>query len=268
MRKKRTLSKKLVKLKRQWRLLVYGCVLVAVLGLLAFQYRSVWQGDLQIPNPQTNQSTKVTPTVTPTNTVQSTPTPTTTPEHTNSTWPVQLSYEQASSITVVVNKKHQLPADFVPEGGGLRIETQTALNNLIADAFAASYSLKLISGYRSYANQQSTYNYWVNLYGQTYADTISARAGHSEHQTGLAVDVGNGTCDLETCFGDSAAGQWVAANASSYGFIIRYPSGKESITGYQYEPWHLRYVGTSLAQELVDSGLTLDEHFNVPAGDY
>lgn len=192
-----------------------------------------------------------------------------------SNWPVQLTNSQASSLTVVVNKKHKLPQSYVPtlesiaKGGNLRPEATLAFNKLVADSDILGYGLKSISDYRSYQDQVSVYNGYVARDGQAQADTYSARPGHSEHQTGLAVDVGDGGgCSLQICFGQTAAGQWVAANAPNYGFIIRYPAGKQSITGYQYEPWHLRYVGVDLAKAVTASGKTLDEYFGVPAGDY
>jgi D-alanyl-D-alanine carboxypeptidase len=185
-----------------------------------------------------------------------------------SQWPVLLSLDQASSLTVVVNKKHKLPESYAP---GLRSVTSSALSQLTSAASSAGIGLKTISSYRSYATQVSTYNKWVNQSGQAAADTFSARPGHSEHQTGLAVDVGasnNSSCDLETCFGNTAEGKWVAANAQNYGFIIRYPNGKDAITGYQYEPWHLRYVGVDVAKAVVASGLTLDQYYGIEGGGY
>ena len=105
------------------------------------------------------------------------------------------------------------------------------------------------------------YSNYVKTYGQAAADTFSAKPGHSEHQTGLAVDLTTADqyCRLERCFGDTAAGKWLAANTPAYGFILRYPDGKEAATGYTYEPWHFRYVGPEFAKALVESGLTLDE---------
>ncbi len=195
------------------------------------------------------------------------------PAQTN--WPVQLTDEQAASLTVVVNKKHKLPSSYVPNlvavaGGQLRPEAASALQRLLSDAEAAGFSMKNISSYRSYQNQVSTYQYWVNTQGQAEADRGSARPGHSEHQTGLAIDLGNpdGSCELDACFGSSLAGKWLSAHASEYGFIIRYPEGKESLTGYQYEPWHLRFVGTEIAKAIISSGQTLDQYFNIEAGGY
>ncbi len=191
-------------------------------------------------------------------------------------WPVQLTSSEASSMTVVVNKKHKLPSDYVPDltdvgGGKLRPEAAQALTSLLFKANEAGVPMSVISSYRSYQTQVSTYNKWVNQSGQADADTFSARPGHSEHQTGLAVDLGesgSSACDLETCFGDTAAGIWLANNASSYGFIIRYPLGRDATTGYQYEPWHLRYVGVDAATAIAASGQTMDVYYGVTAGDY
>jgi D-alanyl-D-alanine carboxypeptidase len=105
--------------------------------------------------------------------------------------------------------------------------------------------------------------------GQAEADRTSARPGYSEHQTGLAfdVEVSGGKCHLEKCLGETPDGKWVAANAYKYGFIVRYPEGKENVTGYDYEPWHLRYVGTDLASEMhTKSVQTLEEFFNISGG--
>lgn len=192
-----------------------------------------------------------------------------------SKWPVQLSDAEAGSITVIVNKKHKLPSSYAPSlssvaGGQLRPEAASAFNNLLVAAKSSGLSsMKYVSGYRSYSTQQSLYNNYVARDGQAAADTYSARPGHSEHQTGLAVDVGNGGgCDLEICFADTAEGKWVASNAYKYGFVVRYPKGKESTTGYQYEPWHLRYLGVAEAAAVYNSGKTLEEYYGVTGGDY
>lgn len=202
-----------------------------------------------------------------------TATPSPAPEE--SKWPVQLSDAEAGSITVIVNKKHKLPSSYAPSlssvaGGQLRPEAASAFNNLLVAAKSSGLSsMKYVSGYRSYSTQQSLYNNYVARDGQAAADTYSARPGHSEHQTGLAVDVGNGGgCDLEICFADTAEGKWVASNAYKYGFVVRYPKGKESTTGYQYEPWHLRYLGVAEAAAVYNSGKTLEEYYGVTGGDY
>ncbi|PVZ58492.1 D-alanyl-D-alanine carboxypeptidase [Arthrobacter sp. H-02-3] len=123
-----------------------------------------------------------------------------------------------------------------------------------------------ISGYRSFSQQASLYNSYVSQYGQATADTLAARAGYSEHQTGLAMDIGNasGTCALQACFANTPAGQWAAKNCRDYGFIIRYPAGAEATTGYTYEPWHLRYVGKNVALDM-SSTETLEDYFGLEA---
>lgn len=193
-----------------------------------------------------------------------------------STWPVNISQQVASSSTVVVNKKHKLPDTYIPSplvsigGVQLRQDAKSAMDDLLAAASVAGYSLKILSGYRSYSYQANLYDSYVARDGKIAADTYSARPGFSEHQLGLAGDVGNsnGSCDLETCFGDSAAGKWIASNAQNYGFIVRYPRGKELETGYQYEPWHLRYLGIDIAKSVYSSGETLDQYYNITAGGY
>lgn len=201
--------------------------------------------------------------------------PTPTPPQPQPQTPTATPAGSADSIRVVVNKKHPLspldyaPADLVGVGGGqyARQTAAAALTSLFNGASAAGNPMHALSGYRSYATQTAVYNNYVRTDGQAVADTYSARPGHSEHQTGLAIDVGNGTCNLQICFGNTAAGKWLAANAHKYGFVIRYPNGKTAITGYQYEPWHLRYVGTDVATDMKAKGVvTLEEYFGVSGG--
>ena len=119
--------------------------------------------------------------------------------------------------------------------------------------------MPLLSGFRSYSTQKVLYNSYVQTDGVEAADTYSARPGHSEHQTGLAFDVGN----IDYGYGDTDAGRWLNDHAHEYGFIIRYLKGKESITGYVYEPWHIRYVGLNVASEIHTRGITLEEYLGV-----
>ena len=132
---------------------------------------------------------------------------------------------------------------------------------LVAAARAAGVTLRVGSGYRSYATQASLFASYVRQHGEAAASRFSSRPGHSEHQSGLAVDFAGAdqTCWVDDCFERTAAGKWLAAHAHEYGFILRYPKGKEKITGYQYEPWHFRYVGRELAGALQQSGLTMEE---------
>lgn len=160
---------------------------------------------------------------------------------------------------VVVNKSFALPPTFGP--GALDPAVDAAFAAMRAEASAAGLSLWILSGYRSHAHQADNYNQRVANVGQEVADRGMARPGHSEHQTGLAIDVNS----LSTSFGATPTGQWVAANAHRFGFVIRYPDGKEGVTGFKYEPWHLRYLGVELATELTTSGLTLEERYGLPS---
>lgn len=186
------------------------------------------------------------------------------------------SIDVPSSLWVVVNKKRSLPSNYEPKnlvasanGEQIRADANGALSKLLADGKAAGIELRILSGYRSYAHQDSLFNSYVSQDGQSKAETYSARPGYSEHQTGLAADLGTGICDLEACFGDTAEGKWLAKIAHKYGFIVRYPKGKDNLTGYQYEPWHLRFVGKELAAELKKTGQTMEEFFGLaPAPNY
>ncbi|QJU08303.1 D-alanyl-D-alanine carboxypeptidase family protein [Candidatus Saccharibacteria bacterium oral taxon 488] len=143
----------------------------------------------------------------------------------------------------------------------LRAVLMPDLEKLVAAAGSAGVTIYVGSGYRSYATQASLFASNVRQHGEAKANRFSSRPGHSEHQSGLAVDFGgiDRACWVEDCFERTAAGKWLAAHAHEYGFILRYPKGKEKITGYQYEPWHFRYVGRELAGALHQSGLTMEE---------
>lgn len=197
----------------------------------------------------------------------------------------QYSLNDPTSIWVIVNKPRPLnpvsyaPPDLIVPNVPLRVpgnETMQvrkavaeALEQLFTAAKADGLQLMLASGYRSYTYQVNLYNGYVQSQGQASADQASARPGHSEHQTGLAADIepANKKCELEACFGQLPEGAWLASNAYKYGFIIRYPADKVPITGYEYEPWHVRYIGTPLAIELHKSDVkTLEEYFDVRGG--
>ncbi|WP_249295646.1 M15 family metallopeptidase [Agrococcus sp. Marseille-Q4369] len=192
--------------------------------------------------------------------------------------------DTGASLQVVVNKRRPLqPPDYRPElvavssaqeGGELvRPELDAALaamsHVMRAEIGEGTF---VFSSYRGYERQAELYSGYVARYGQAEADTTSARPGHSEHQTGLAIDVSGtgGACRLATCFGDTAAGRWLAEHAWQHGFVVRYPRGLEHITGYEWEPWHLRYVGVEVSTAMHESGAaTLEEHFGLePAPDY
>lgn len=197
----------------------------------------------------------------------------------------QYSLTDPASIWVIVNKQHSLiPKTYIPndlvvpavplrvpgnESMQVRKVTGSALGAMVKAAKQDGQNLMLSSGYRSYTYQVGLYDGYVKTQGQATADTQSARPGYSEHQTGLAADLEpvSRKCELEACFGTTPEGQWVAANAYKYGFIIRYTTGNEDITGYEAEPWHVRYIGTELATEMHTKGIaTLEQFFNVSGG--
>lgn len=163
---------------------------------------------------------------------------------------------------LVVNKKHPLPVNYAPG------EDPTAvgqLNKIIREMQRLGYDINDdYSGFRTYEYQKYLYEGYVASDGQEAADTYSARPGYSEHQTGLTFDLKHWDGTLVT---KEAEAQWIAENAADYGFIVRYQVGKEHITGYQAEPWHLRYIGDE-AMNIYNSGLTLEEYLGVEGGDY
>jgi D-alanyl-D-alanine carboxypeptidase len=181
-------------------------------------------------------------------------------------------------ILVLVNKRFGLPADYRPadlvepkvpfifEGWDekrlMRKEAADALERMFAAAQKDGIHLAGVSGYRSYQTQKALFEYYVRTQGEEYARKYSAEPGHSEHQTGLAMDVSGSTgqCAADDCFAGTPEAEWLAKHAPDFGFIIRYPKGKESVTGYNYEPWHLRYVGTAVSKEIAAKGLTLEEY--------
>lgn len=187
--------------------------------------------------------------------------------------------ETPSSLTLIVNKKRELPADYVPEdlvkpdvefssmGRSekklMRQEAADALEDLFRAAEEAGVELVAVSGYRSYERQQETYQSALKRKGAASTSRYNARPGQSEHQTGLAMDVSSPSvdCQLNESFGQTEAGHWLEKHAAEFGFIIRYEKGKEEVTGYSYEPWHIRYVGKELANILKQKGMTMEEYF-------
>lgn len=181
----------------------------------------------------------------------------------------QQGIEQIDGITyvngiLIANKTYSLPSDYDPQG--LTNETYNAFQELAAGAANDGLNIYLSSGYRSYSYQNEIYNNYVYWYGQETADTFSARPGHSEHQTGLAIDVNT----IDDSFAGTPEAIWLEEHCIEYGFIIRYPKGKSSITGYKYEPWHIRYVGKDVAQAVHDAAvacgdptLTLEEYLGI-----
>ena len=185
---------------------------------------------------------------------------------------------EPDSITVFVNKDYALPGDYVPddlvkpdvnyynglaERRYLRKEASKALEKMFEAAKEDGIYLYGVSGYRSYARQKTIYGNNINRKGKNETNKASAKPGHSEHQTGLSIDISISSLggDLVEEFGTTDAGKWVAKNGHKYGFIIRYPKGKEKVTGYSYEPWHIRYVGKDLAKYLYKNKLTMEEYY-------
>lgn len=160
---------------------------------------------------------------------------------------------------LVVNKTYSISSNYYP--GDLTSETRSNMNNMFADAKAIGLNIYLSSGFRSYNSQNYIYNDYVSRDGKEMADTYSARAGHSEHQTGLAFDVNQ----INDTFIGTPEANWLSANCWKYGFILRYPEGKTNETGYKYESWHFRYVGTDLAKKLYNDGdwITLESYFGI-----
>ena len=157
---------------------------------------------------------------------------------------------------LIANKSYSLPADYDP---GVSQEALDAFYEMQSDAAAEGLDIYISSDYRSYYDQERIYNSYVETDGQELADTYSSRPGYSDHQTGLAFDLNS----IDDSFGYTPESDWVAANAHKYGFIIRFPEGKEAYTGYQYEPWHIRYVGVEMAGKIYESGLSLEEYFGI-----
>lgn len=174
---------------------------------------------------------------------------------------------------IIANKTYGLPSDYVPTDtkvplDGVEYSYEGIVNTawdawqeLQAAASGEGLNIYISSGYRSYSCQEGLWNNYAARDGQEKADTYSARAGHSEHQTGWCFDLNT----ITDAFADTAEGKWVNENCYQYGFIIRYPKGKSDITGYKYESWHLRYVGKELAEELYNGGdwITMEEHFGL-----
>jgi D-alanyl-D-alanine carboxypeptidase len=185
-------------------------------------------------------------------------------------------YSKPDSIWTIVNKAHPISVDYIPEDlkipdvptrtdktkeeQSLRSIVATPVKNMFDAAAAAGHDLMIGSGYRSAALQKVYFDNLTASVGETAANQAIAYPGQSEHQTGLALDIStlSQSCYLDDCFATTADGLWLADNSYKFGFILRYPLSSEAITGYEYEPWHYRYVGIDLATALHESNLTLD----------
>ncbi len=193
------------------------------------------------------------------------------------------SLADPNSLWVVINKRRPIdPPSFVPAdlvgvsgvgaaGERLRRPAAAALATMARAAREDGAAFLVSTAYRSQSQQADLHATYVRTRGAAVAEQISARPGYSEHQLGLAVDVYDPAgCNVDECFARTVSGRWLADNASRFGFVIRYPAGAESVTGYQYEPWHLRFVGTELANDMALRGVaTLEAQFSLPsAPDY
>jgi zinc D-Ala-D-Ala carboxypeptidase len=186
------------------------------------------------------------------------------------------------NILALVNKQFALPDGYEPndlvkpnvsfsygnqdiEKSYLRKEAASALETMFKDAKDSGINLNAVSGYRSYQRQEVLFDAEVSRVGREQAVQAVAVPGNSEHQTGLAMDISSDSVNntLTEQFESTVEGQWLKENAHRYGFILRYPKGKETITGYQYEPWHFRFVGEKAAKLIYKKDLTLEEYFNV-----
>lgn len=191
--------------------------------------------------------------------------------------------DSPDSLTVIVNKQRRLPADYEPTdlvelstefSSGpqlLRQEAAEAAHAMFEAAQQDGITFTAISAYRSYDYQVELYDTYVRQYGTAATNHMSARPGYSEHQTGLSLDVDtpDGQHTLQQSFGDTAAGQWIAEHAHDFGFVIRYPQDEHDYTGFQYEPWHLRYFGEHYAQHIVEHSGVAEREFQLdPAPDY
>ena len=192
------------------------------------------------------------------------------------------SIDDPASTWVVVNKPRPLvPANYAPPSLAypevtyvnrqpMRPEVGEALVSMFrAGKAEAGLDFSVQSAYRSFESQTGVYNDDAARHGVAYADTDTARPGHSEHQTGLAVDISAvpAKCSLDACFAHTPQGEWLAANAWRFGFLLRYPADKVAVTGFTFEPWHFRYVGVPLATQLKETKVTtLEEFFGVPGG--
>jgi D-alanyl-D-alanine carboxypeptidase len=247
--------------------------------------------------PSTSPAVSTAATATP-NTTTSTPTTTATASPQASSKPVQSPsaspkasstpsksdglqvIAKPESVTVLVNKQFSLPSSYEPtdlvypdipftfaeknEKRKMRTVAAEAIEKLVAGAKKDGINLAGVSAYRSYATQKALFQRYVLKDGEEKAKTYSAVPGTSEHETGLAIDVSgsDGKCAAEDCFGGTKEANWLEKHAQEYGFIIRYPKGKEKITGYQYEPWHIRYVGADTAKDMVAKKVTMEEYYN------
>ena len=251
--------------------ILFGVLFILLIKLIFFTPRTLSEKDCQdcLSAIQTNQNSSVVTTPNPT----LSPTPTPTPE---ATVKPTVDTTTVSSIQKITNKSHPIDPGYIPadltkvnvNSNGtqyLRREAATALTNMFEAARKDNINLYLVSGYRSYEQQLELYNTYVATDGKALADQYDAIPGACEHQLGLAVDLSddNRNHDIDDSFESTAAYQWLLKHSYEYGYIFRFPRGKETITGIAYNPWSFRYIGVEEAKKVYDSGLTLEEFYKV-----
>lgn len=250
--------------------------MIAIIGFITNIYRSENE-----KNGLPSFVNKEVSTPTPSPTIIPTSTPTATPTIDPDSDP---RFTSTDSLLVFANKKHKLPDGYEPDDlvlissdyatgeAYMREEAAGALEEMLEAAYEEGVYPIVVSAYRSASYQNTLYNNYVNRDGQEAADTYSSRPGYSDHQTGLTADISSSSngYHLNQSFENTEEGKWLAENAHKYGFVMRYPKGKQDITGYMYEPWHFRYIGVEEATALYNSdpGMTMEEFYGVSGGDY
>lgn len=227
-------------------------------------------------NPSASDEPESTETDEPSPEPSPTPVPTPTPEANND------DIDSNDSLTKIVSPTRPIDPSYVPadlvepdvpfildENQNLmRRDAAEALEEMFAAAGGDGYQLYLISGYRSYEFQKDLEKYWIGKKGKEYASELDTKPGGSEHQLGLAANIGttDGKCELNVCFAETGAYLWLKENSWKYGYIERYPEGKQKVTGITYSPWNFRYVGKDAAERISESGKTMEEYYGLVPG--
>lgn len=254
----------------KWKVITIAVLCVAILaGLLVLHFTD--RSSAAAVQASATPEVTMTPAPTPVPSATPVPTETPTPEPT-----VQADLSTDTSITRYISQTHTISSDYVPPDlvdvdvhsastQQLREEAAEKLKEMFQAAIEDQVYLKLVSGYRSYTLQNDLYHYYISIRGHEFADNIDDHPGASEHQLGLAADLGcwNGACELQYCFTQYGDYTWLQENSYLYGWIERYPEGKQEITGIMYSPWHFRYVGAEEAKKIHDSGLTMEEYYGI-----
>lgn len=253
------------KIRIRWDRIFILTAVIVLAAMLVVLYKFFDSEDKEKPagNPSVgsdSSETGTTPTTTTTAPTTTTTTTTTTTEP-PPLYPVEADIQVIDGVTyingvIIVNKTYGLPEGYEP---GVDPVAYAALEEMYAAAAEDGLSLWTASGFRTEEYQRNLYEKYAARDGYDAADTYSARPRHSEHESGLAFDVNDPSSD----FNDTEEAKWLYEHCAEYGFIIRYPKGKENITGFMYESWHVRYVGKELAQFIMEQGITLEEYFGI-----